>query len=437
MSVRSQLAAAVAGGVLACSNEPPPIPADRSILLWYGSAAQQQNQRNLPGGFSGPDEHACAADTSRTYLAELFVQHDIQVKWHWAPIVGGPNRDKPTLEQPEFSFAGTLADASDSTDDMLADHPFGLDVVSDVAPDAAFGFLVFGGPGATETTLHPEIETRIFPRAALNFLPQQGDRTLMHGVWVLDCGHPPYGAEMHPPTFVSYARPADARTTIAMAMVAPYRSSLLFNSDASLATDFANSARFSNPGTQPFSSALEAAVLAATFDPSIQQLSTHALMTANRFDRLDWAVCAPLPRPPGATLEATWRFTTRTGVSISAVPLEANGCVRFIATMAAAYQPMPLVHADQEWSWSDISTSASNELQSPIDVRQALIDLLTPSFPDASHIPALQPGNNPLIDAYPPLLPRAGADADSPTAIDAGADDQPFPFYGRVRVGWK
>src|SRR5207302_5187009 len=116
MSVRSQLAAAVAGGVLACSNEPPPIPADRSILLWYGSAAQQQNQRNLPGGFSGPDEHACAADTSRTYLAELFVQHDIQVKWHWAPIVGGPNRDKPTLEQPEFSLAGTLADATDSTD---------------------------------------------------------------------------------------------------------------------------------------------------------------------------------------------------------------------------------------------------------------------------------------------------------------------------------
>jgi hypothetical protein len=437
MTIPSKSAAGLFAIVLACSNEAPPIPADRSILLWYGSAAQQRNQRNLPARFSGPDEHACAADTSRTYLAELFVQHDVQVKWHWAPIVSGPTADKPTLDQPEFSLAGTLADASDSTDDLLADHPFGVDVVSDVAPDPAFGFLVFGGPGVTETTLHPEIETRIFPRAALNFFPQQGDRTLMHGVWVLDCGHPPYGAEMHPPTFVSDARSIDPRTTIAMAVVAPYRSSLLFNSDASLATDFASAARFSNPGTQPFSSALEGAVLAAAIDRSIQHLSTHALMTANRFESLDWAVCAPLPRPSGATLDATWRFTTRTGVTVTAVPLEANGCVRFTATMNVGYQPMLLVHADAEWSWSEISASASNELGAPIDVRQALIDSLTPLFADASQIPALQPGNNPLIDAYAPLVPRPGADADSPTAVETGADDQPFPFYGRVRVGWK
>lgn len=432
MTSRIALAAGLVAVLSSCSDEPPPIPADRSILLWYGSAAQQQNQRNLPAGFAGPDEHVCAMDTTRTYLAELFIQHDVQVKWHWAPVVGGPNRNQPTLDQPEFSVAGTLVDASDSTDDVLADHPFGLDVVSDLAPDPAFRFLVFEEP-----TLHPEIENRIFPRAALGYFPQKDDRTLMHGVWVLDCGHPPYGAEMHPPTLVSHARPQDPRTTIAMAVVAPYRSSLLFNPNASLATDFANTARFSDSATQPFSIALEAAVLAAAFDRTIQHLSAHALMVANRFQTLDWAVCAPLPRPAGATLDASWRFTTRTGVTISATPLEANGCVRFTATMSASYQPMPLVHADAEWSWSDISTSASNELGSPIDVRQALIDSLTPLFPDASQIPALQPQNNPLIDAYPELVTRPGADADAPTAIDANADDQPFPFYGRVRVGWK
>ena len=63
--------------------------------------------------------------------------------------------------------------------------------------------------------------------------------------------------------------------------------------------------------------------------------------------------------------------------------------------------------------------------------------MLRPTFPDADQIPALQSQNNPLVDAYAPLLPRAGADADSPTAIDTGADDQPFPCYGRVRVAWK
>ncbi|HWE23966.1 MAG TPA: hypothetical protein VG496_08490, partial [Myxococcales bacterium] len=404
MTARLGLAASLLAATFGCSDEAPPIPADRSVLLWYGSAAQQRNQSNLPPGFRGPDEHACAADPTRTYLAELFIQHDVQVKWHWAPIVGGPDSNQPTLNQPEFSLAGTLADASESTSDLLADHPFGFDFVSDVTPDPAFAFLVFGEP-----TLHPEIEMGTFPRADLSFFPQQGDRTLMRGVWVLDCGHPPYGAEMHPPTFVSDARTADARTTIAMAVVAPYRSSLLFNPDPALSADFASTARFSNPATRAFSIALQAAVLAAAFDRTIQHLSTHALMTANRFDTLDWAICAPLPRPIGATLEASWRFTTRTGVTLVAQPLEADGCVRFTATMTSAYQPMPLAHLDAEWSWDEINRSASDELGSPIDVRQALIDSLTPLFPDAGQIPALQLANNPLIDAYAALHTRPGA----------------------------
>ncbi|TMA99752.1 MAG: hypothetical protein E6J64_21405 [Deltaproteobacteria bacterium] len=68
----------------------------------------------------------------------------------------------------------------------------------------------------------------------------------------------------------------------------------------------------------------------------------------------------------------------------------------------------------------------------------ALIATLQQSgFANASQLPALQPDHPPLIDAYPALPTRAAADADSPTAIDAAADDQPFPFYGRVRVGWK
>lgn len=72
------------------------------------------------------------------------------------------------------------------------------------------------------------------------------------------------------------------------------------------------------------------------------------------------------------------------------------------------------------------------------DVRAALINTLQQSgFPNAGQAPALQADHPPLVDADPPLLPRAGAAADSPTAIDTAADDQPFPFYGRGRVAWK
>jgi len=70
------------------------------------------------------------------YLGELFMQGNVQVNWHWAPIVRGPNADKPTLDQPEFSLAGTVVDASVSTDDVLADHPFRFDVVADAGTDS-------------------------------------------------------------------------------------------------------------------------------------------------------------------------------------------------------------------------------------------------------------------------------------------------------------
>jgi hypothetical protein len=99
---------------------------------------------------------------------------------------------------------------------------------------------------------------------------------------------------------------------------------------------------------------------------------------------------------------------------------------------------MSLVHTDADWPWAAVSTSASNQLGTTIDVRAALINTLQQNgFPNANQIPALQPDHPPLVDSYAPLLPRAGADADSPTAVDTAADDQPFPFYGRVRVGWK
>ena len=423
-------------GLVACSHEErPAIPADRPVLLWHGSAAQDQNRRNLPPGFSVPDPHVCAADTDRMYLGELFMQGNVQVNWHWAPIVRGPNADKPTLDQPEFSLAGTVVDASVSTDDVLADHPFRFDVVADVTPDADFSFLPFSGSAVTQRAIHPEVERNIFPDS-LGWVPQVDDRTLMRGAWVLDCGHPPYGSEIHPPTFLSYARPADPSTTIAAAVVVPYRSSLLFNPDPALATDFGNTARFSDGATLPFSPALLAALEHAAFFND-DRLKTHALMTANRFDTLDWAVCAPLPRPSGATLSAGWRFTARTGVTISAASDERSGCVRFTATMTAAYAPMALVHADTDWPWAAIDKSASGQIGT-IDVRSTLIATLQQNgFPNASQIPALQPDHPPLIDEYLALPTRAGADADAPTAIATGADDQPFPFYGRVRVGWK
>jgi hypothetical protein len=68
-------------------------------------------------------------------------------------------------------------------------------------------------------------------------------------------------------------------------------------------------------------------------------------------------------------------------------------------------------------------------------VRQEVIDALKSRGLDGSNAPALQLDHPPLIDAYASLQTLSGADQDSPAQIQT-SDDQPFPFYGRVRVSW-
>ena len=419
---------------LGCSPAGLQVPADRPLLSWTGTSAESRNRALLPAGFGAPDPHVCAADPTRAYLGELFANgiDKPQVLRHWAPVVPGPQASTPTLDQPEFSVAGTLAEVDDSGDDVLADHPFGTDVDADVAPDPAYAFLPF--EHLRSSLLHTEIENRTFPRAALGFTPQAGDRAVMRGAWVLDCGHPPYGAELHPPTFMGYARAADARTTVAAAVVVPYRSSLIFSGDETLATALGNTARFSSGSAFPL--AMVQAIEDAVF-LHLDRITTHSMMVANRFDTLDFLVCAPLPRPAGASLVASWRFTARTGVKVQATQLDGPGCVRLVATMDKTYAPKPLAFATADWTWQQLSDSASGQIGSNLDVRQAIIDALKARGLDASTAPAMQLDHPPRIDAYDTLQTRAGADQDAPTQLTFSADDQPFPLYGRVRVAWK
>jgi hypothetical protein len=158
----------------------------------------------------------------------------------------------------------------------------------------------------------------------------------------------------------------------------------------------------------------------------------HPMMEANRFSSLDFFVCAPNPRPAGAKLAATWRFTARTGVSIAADPVDSAGCVRFVATMGADYTPQSLAVKTADWPWQDLNDTASEQAGQPVDVRAAIVN----SNPAAANAPALQANHPPRVDAYDPLAPLAGAEQDSPTQITTKADSQPFPFYGRVRVAW-
>lgn len=74
------------------AGQPLEIPADRPILGYMGTTATDRDESLLPVGFSGPSETACAEDTTRVYIAEMFTHgiNDVQVDYHWAPVVPGP-----------------------------------------------------------------------------------------------------------------------------------------------------------------------------------------------------------------------------------------------------------------------------------------------------------------------------------------------------------
>jgi hypothetical protein len=407
------------------------------ILSFDMGATVMLNMANLPQGFTGPQETVCAVDTTRGFLSELATHGitDTQVAYEWAPMIGGPTAAQPTVGQPEFYMAGTIKALERSGLDFRPPHPFGFDTTWDMVADQPYLWLIKNRPGDPndDDAIHAEVESGLFPDIPFGFTPTQGDRVLMKGAWIFDCGHPEYEAEMHPPTFVALAR-SDGTTTTSLAFAQPYRNTQLYGS-ADLVDAFDSMTRYQDPEVAPFDSALRSEVLRGAVG-IVDHFELHTYVEATHFDPITWFVCAPDPAPPGATLAWSYRFVTRTGVNITAATRGDSACLAFHAEMTGDYAPADPGRMDYPWPWSQISSEASSQIGSTIDVRQMIVDALT-SMGFTNDVHALHPDVSPIIDVYPALAPRDGADADSPTEIVQGADDQPFPFYGRVRVYWQ
>ena len=418
-----------------CGRAAPVYPAGplvRPILGIDEAGADAANHAIFPAGFTGPLATTCSADPTRAFLGEL-ANHPpaaADVLFHWAPVIPGPVAGESPLAQPELFAAGTITGVNLATLDTSFDHPLGFDFNMDVAPDAPFQFLVQNRT-LQNRTLHTELEQELLPQSAFGFSPAAGDRVVMRGAWILDCGHPPYETEMHPPGFLAFARAADATTTIALALAVPWRTTQLFG-PAAAATDLGDPRRFLDAEPFPHAFFDNIAQAAAT---GADHLEAHALLEALRFTTLSFTVCAPSPRPAHATLAFSQRFTVRTGVTLSVTPHDDTGCVDYSAAMSAAYAPQEPMRTDYPWPWDVISQQASDQSGVTIDVRaQVLADLRADGF--TKDIPALHADHPPVIDTYPPLPLRADAALDSPAGIATGADDQPYPFAGRARVWW-
>ncbi len=391
------------GGDAGLPDEGPPPALTGPLLGFDSAAAAAENAAKLPAGFTTPQLTVCAADTSRGFLSELF-EHGIsnpQVAYEWAPIVPGPDAAHPTIRQPELLISGAVTALMRSGLDFRPAHPFGFDTTWDMTVDDPFLALVYNRAGDPTNVIHAEIERGLFPDATFGFTPAPGDRVL----------------------------------TVALAFANPYRTTQLYGPPA-LANQVADDTRYANSDVKPFTGELETAVFQAA-EGLIDHFEQHVLVEATRFQPVTWFVCAPAPRPSAsASLGYSYRFVARTGVTITAATRGDSGCLAFRAELDATYQPVVPARMDYLWTWTQINSEASAQIGFTIDVRKLLLDALTGlGFTD--DIPALHEDAAITVDEYAPLAPRAGADADAPTAIVTAADDQPFAFYGRARVFWK
>ena len=225
----------------------------------------------------------------------------------------------------------------------------------------------------------------------------------------------------------------DAKTTSALAVAMPWRTTQLFGPTSAVA-DFSDPQRLTNFGA-PFPAAFYKEILLSAVATK-DHLEMHALLEELRFETLSFSVCAPSPRPAHATVGFTHRFAVRSGITLSATPRQASGCVDYKATMSASYQSAAPARTNRVWPWAEINQQASEESGSSLDVRVRINDALR-NRGITSDVPALHEDHPPVIDQYVPLVPRADAALDAPSAIVNGADDQPYPFYGRVRVYWQ
>ena len=133
----------------------------------------------------------------------------------------------------QLLVSGTVATVHQGPGDLPMDHPLGDDLSMDVTLDAAFTpFSLKLGAAPSDTKagqLHVEISSGMIPHLPSTSTPPAnqtwrqlsdvslqgfqpgfdhpavGDRVLVGGRYIVDCGHPDYHTELHPISFLAWS----------------------------------------------------------------------------------------------------------------------------------------------------------------------------------------------------------------------------------------
>lgn len=423
---------AVSFVLAACGSSSTSTKPDVRGVLSFDESTTSDANGALPIANAGL---ACGSDTQGfgTELLSISNVRLAKVLREWGEIVPGLRANAE----------GTITGLVFSNADLPFQHPFGDDLTFDIALDRPYsrlaqlhGTVLPAGPlGA----LHWELEQGLFPHADTTaylpgFIPQNGDRVVTSGSWIVDCGHTDFHTEIHPGTFVAFGGQHGSATTV-HAFVDPYYETQLYTPNPSLAAAFSDPSRFGSGASAPFPAYLAGQIvrLAHVGDPGplgfLNHLEAHQLEAANHISPPTWYACAPGSKPSGGRLSVSYQFTSRPGVSVRATPDEDTGCVAVMVRFGRAYAPMSVTRKDCPQPWPLINAQAQAALgSSDVNILAAIQRLVPPSIRPLV-------ARTPVVDCYDPLVvPPPGRGGGRTSMVTSGS--QPYPFYGAITVSW-
>ena len=427
------MAAAVISGGSARSEPPGPAPSRDAVPLSFDPGALAE----LNGVAPRADATAACGSDTETFLTELFhtAPTAVKVNDEWGDIGGAK----------QVAIEGPVRTTHLGPTDLPLTHIYGDDLSMDVGLDPSLQpFSQHLGPSNDPTDqLHVELASGLIPHVVgpsqasptqtwrqasdvdlSGFLdgfavPAVGDPALVMGRWIVDCGHPDYGTELHPMSFLAWSQ-AVGSTNVVHAYMNPYRDTQRYSPDASILGQVDDTSRFSNTDVKPFVPYLINEVL-RLLSGATDRLRSQQLLEEARVAPPPWTVCAPAGSH--GKLKVSYDVVTRPGVLVDVALDHARGCATFTVKFASDYQPLNQTIRNCVLPWAYLNQIASGTVGSPVDVRSLFASLLPPDL--AARVVALDP----LVSCADPL---AAPNVEStPTGTRRRIDaTQPFPFYG-------
>lgn len=420
----------------ASANASPGHAKRAEASLSFAAAALAQ----FNGTATHPDAASVCGSNTETFLTELFhvAPTAVKVNEEWADIVKGGK---------QVAVEGPVRTTHLGPTDLPMSHIYGDDLSMDVGiPASLQPFSYHLGPSSDPADqIHVEIASGLIPHARAasqasptqtwrqasdvdlsGFLdgfaePQVGDRALVLGRWIIDCGHGDYGTELHPMSFLAWSHPAGS-SNVVHAYMNPYRDSERYSPDLSILGHVADTSRFAQSDVKPFVPYLIDEVVRLLAGKT-DRLRSQELLEAVTVPPPPWTVCAPAGSH--GKLVVRYDLVTRPGVRLDIDLHHATGCATITTTFTSAYRPLDQRVRDCVLPWAYLNVIASGSVGRPIDVRDLFRSLLPPAL--AAKVIA----HNPVTACADPL--SAPAIDTAPQGRDIRSDaTQPYPFYGII-----